>query len=64
MINEEQFCTLLFAYTKAAIAQDEWDRIAPVGMTKKQATKEAKLHGATEKTYGSLWAYVNGGHAK
>jgi hypothetical protein len=59
-LTEEGFCTLLFAYTKAAIKQDEWDRVAPVGMTKRQAAKEQRLHDATEKAYNELWAYVKG----
>jgi hypothetical protein len=59
MINEDKFCDLLRAYVKAAIASDEWDRIAPVGMTSKQAAKEKRLHDAVEKAYDPLWSYVS-----
>ncbi len=57
--DEDEFNRLLQVYVKAAIAQDEWDRIAPVGMTKKQAEKEARLHRATEKAGDTLFAFVS-----
>lgn len=56
--DDEEFNRLLRVYVASCIEQDDWDRVAPVGMTKKQAVKERRLHSATESAYDALVTYV------
>lgn len=58
-IDEDKFLELLSAHEIARKAADEWDAIAPVGLTARQRRKEEKLHRAVEDTYAKLWEYVS-----